>query len=303
MNQSVRIVLFEVILEVVGGVALQVPELQSAEGHFGEDVFNFLELLFKGAFSSCERVEEVFGDALTFEVFSVVILFDVLDFPDFIIIEVLDKEFFLSIGNAFQMVKGPIVSVATLNLNSIAFYFLGSFILQIIGDHDLFDRNVMMLRALELTMKVILTIFALVNFVRSHNVLIFVLHKKEKLVVHVTNFQAFHQVFISQIVKNAVVQRLYVVGKNFPLYKTQRQYFWPFIFPNCKLLHHRPIQRRFGALLAGKSQTSFLEDAKIRYFSLFLQNFLGMCDFSDHAFSQIHDGFVIERVKEAHVEQ
>jgi hypothetical protein len=56
-------------------------------------------------------------------------------------------------------------------------------------------------------------------------------------------------------------------------------------------------------VLAGKSQNSFLENAKVRYFSLFLQNFLWMGNFSDNAFGQIHDGFVVEGVEEANVEQ
>jgi hypothetical protein len=54
-------------------------------------------LLFKGVLPSCEGVEEVFGTALTFEVFSVVILLDVLYFPDFILVEILDKVFILSV--------------------------------------------------------------------------------------------------------------------------------------------------------------------------------------------------------------
>ncbi len=75
----------------------KVPKLQSVEGNFGEDVLDFLELLFKGVFLSCEGVEEVFGTALTFKVFSVVILLDVLYFSDFILVEILDKVFFLSV--------------------------------------------------------------------------------------------------------------------------------------------------------------------------------------------------------------
>lgn len=122
-------------------------------------------MLFKGVFPSCEGVEEVFGAALTLEVFSVVILLDVLYFPDFILVEILLKVFLLSFRNLFQMGKGAIVPVATIYPNFMAFHFFDGLVFEIIGNHDFFHRNVMMFRTFKLTMIVILTIFTLVYFV------------------------------------------------------------------------------------------------------------------------------------------
>jgi hypothetical protein len=99
----------------MGHIAFDIPKLQRMKCNFSEYVLNFIELLFEGVFFSGQGVEYVLAGTLTFEVFIVVIFFDIFYFLDLIFIKVLCQILLLPLGYVLHVIESSEIPILAIN--------------------------------------------------------------------------------------------------------------------------------------------------------------------------------------------
>jgi hypothetical protein len=109
------------------------------------------------------------------------------------------------------MVQSSEITIASLYWNHVSLNLLACLLFKVIAEDNLLHGNVVVFRAFEQSMIIVLTDFTFVNLIRAKDVFIFILHKQEEMVIHFACTHYFHQLFIRQVIVNAVVKRFYIV--------------------------------------------------------------------------------------------